>query len=164
MPNPAEVAKLLPLVREYGILERKRTGKGVTQDEFIRWSELRARLEDKFPQGKHRPGAERRETLRLPTRMLVEFRGEGEFRAALIRSISRGGIFISTPVNLAIGTEFQVLISIDDGEKIELPVIVVSSGIKGSESATGVGCKFGRLDATQQAIVDEMFATALDTE
>ena len=55
-------------------------------------------------------------------------------------------------------------ISVDDGEKIELPVIVVSSGIKGSESATGVGCKFGRLDATQQAIVDEMFATALDTE
>jgi Tfp pilus assembly protein PilZ len=164
MPSPEEVAKLLPLVREYGILERKRTGNGVTPDEFIRWSQLRARLEDKFPQGDTPPGAERRETLRLPTRMLVEFRGEGDLQAALIRNISRGGLFISTPVNPAIGTELKLLMSIGDVEKIELPVIVASSGVLGPGGATGLGCKFGRLDAAQQAIVDEMFATALDAE
>jgi Tfp pilus assembly protein PilZ len=164
MPSPEDVARLLPLVREYGILERKRTGNGVTQDEFIRWSQLRAQLEEKFPQSDCPPGAERRETLRLPTKMLVEFRGEGDLRAALIRNVSRGGLFISTPVNPAIGTELELLISIGDGEKIELPVIVASSGIIGPGSSTGVGCKFGRLDAAQQAIVDEMFDTALDAE
>lgn len=168
MPNPNEVARLLPLVREYGILERKRTGNGVTPDEFIRWSELRTRLEEKFPQGDPPPGAERRETLRLPTRMLVEFRGEGDLQAALIRNISRGGLFISTPVNPAIGTELRLLISIGaedgNGEKIELPVIVASSGVRGAGGATGIGCKFGHLDATQKAIVDEIFATALDAE
>ncbi len=164
MPTPEEVTLLLPLVREYGKLERKRTGEGVTPNEFYRWSELRTHLEDKFPQGNRPDGGDRRATLRLPTKMLVEFHNRGDLQAALIRNISRGGLYIATQVKPAVGTELRLLITVGDGEQIELPVEVASSCILGPDSETGVGCKFGKLDATQQAVVDEMFATAIDAE
>ena len=72
------------------------------------------------------------------------------------------GLFISTPLKPAVGTKLEVLIRIGDGKQIELPAEVASSCILGPGSETGIGCKFGRLDETQQAIVDEMFATAID--
>lgn len=162
MPSPEEVTKLLPIVREYGKLERRRTNDGVTPDEYFRWSELRTQLEEKFPQGARPAGSDRRATLRLPTKILVDFRSEGDLQAALIRNISRGGLFISTPLKPAVGTKLEVLIRIGDGKQIELPAEVASSCILGPGSETGIGCKFGRLDETQQAIVDEMFATAID--
>jgi Tfp pilus assembly protein PilZ len=96
--------------------------------------------------------------------MLVEFRGEGDLQAALIRNISRGGLFIATPIEHPIGTKLDLLISIGDGDKIELPVIVASSGVLGHGSAPGIGCRFDRLEPSQQAIVDEMFATAIDAK
>jgi Tfp pilus assembly protein PilZ len=164
MPSPEEVTKLLPLVREYGKLERKRTTDGVTPNEFLRWSELRTRLENKFPQGDRPEGGERRATLRLPTRMLVEFRSEGDLQDALIRNISRGGLFISTQIEPAVGTQLELLITIGEGKQIVLPVEVASTRIPGPGSEIGIGCKFGRLTAQQQEIVDEMFATAIDGE
>ena len=70
MPSADQVQQLLPLVREYGRLEKKRTQDAVTPREFERWAELRDRLEKKFPQGDRPDGGERRQNLRLPTRML----------------------------------------------------------------------------------------------
>jgi Tfp pilus assembly protein PilZ len=164
MPSPDEVTKLLPLVREYGKLERKRTGAGVTPSEFSRWSELRRHLEGKFPQGQRPPEGERRRNLRLPTKMLVEFHSEGDLQAALIRNISRGGLFIATATRPEIGTHLNLLISVGEGKQIQLPVEVASTSFPGPSSEKGIGCKFGRLDSEQQAIVDEMFATAIDAE
>lgn len=164
MPNPEDVSKLLPLVREYGNLEKRRTGEGVTPDEYHRWTELRDRLAEKFPQGDRPVGGERRQTLRLPTKMLVEFRSEGDLQAALIRNISRGGLFISSAMEPEIGAELTLLITVGSGEQIELPVQVASTNVPGPDGIPGMGCKFVRLNGAQQAIVDEMFATALDGE
>ena len=165
MPSSEHVQRLLPLVREYGRLEKKRTQEAVTPGEFERWSELRTRLEKSFPQGARPPGGERRQSLRLPTRMLVEYSSQGELERALIRNISRGGLFIATDQLAEVGSSITLLIRVgDDGEVMELPAEVASAGVSDGHGQTGMGCKFTQLSADQQQIVDEMFATALDSD
>lgn len=163
MPSAEHVQRLLPLVREYGQLEKKRTQAAVTPAEYARWAELRATLEHKFPQGQRPEGAERRQNLRLPTRMLVEYSSKGELESALIRNISRGGLFIATSHAAEVGTEVTLLIRVGaDGQTIELPAEVASTGVSDGNGQPGMGCKFGQLNAAQQQVVEEMFATALD--
>ncbi len=165
MPSPDSVQRLLPLVREYGRLEKKRTQDSVTPGEFERWAELRATLEKSFPQGTRPPGGERRQTLRLPTRMLVEYSNHGDLGSALIRNISRGGLFIATDHAVEVGTEIMLLIRVGPGAgTVELPAEVASTGVNAENGQMGMGCKFGQLNAAQQQVVDEMFATALDAE
>jgi uncharacterized protein (TIGR02266 family) len=163
MPSSENVQRLLPLVREYGRLEKKRTHEAVTPTELERWSELRITLEKHFPQGDRPPGGERRQTLRLPTRMLVEYSSKGDLERALIRNISRGGLFIATEHLAEVGSKIMLLIRVgDEGEVMELPAEVASAGVSDRHGQTGMGCKFGQLSPEQQQIVDEMFATALD--
>ena len=164
MPNPSDVARLLPLVREYGTLERKRTTNGFTPLEYQRWSELQFLLETKFPQGLRPKGAERRKNLRLPTKILVEYDDQGELRDALIRNISRGGLFVATETRPEVGTELNLSIRVGNDERVELPVVVVCTGAPGPQKTRGIGCKFAQLTSEQQDIVDEMFATALESE
>ena len=165
MPSSEHVQRLLPLVREYGRLEKKRTQASVTPAEYERWSELRATLEKSFPQGDRPPGGDRRQTLRLPTRMLVEFSTKGDLESALIRNISRGGLFIATDSSAEVGTKITLLIRVGvKGETVELPAEVASTGVNDGHGQIGMGCKFGQLNAEQQQVVDEMFATALDAE
>lgn len=154
---------LLPLVREYGRLERKRTQDSVTPREFERWSQLRDRLEKKFPQGDRPAGSERRQNLRLPTRMLVDYRSKGDLESALIRNISRGGLFIVTDRSAPVGSHITLLVRVEGGAPVELSAEVASTNIKDEQGQLGMGCKFGALSAEQQQIVEEMFATALDS-
>ena len=163
MPSSDQVQQLLPLVREYGRLEKKRTQDSVTPREFERWAELRDRLGKKFPQGDRPEGGERRQNLRLPTRMLCEYQTKGELKSALIRNISRGGLFIASERNVEVGTELTLLVKIGDGMTVELPAEVASTGVTDGSGQLGMGCKFGALSGEQQAIVEEMFATALDS-
>ena len=165
MPGPEHVQRLLPLVREYGRLERKRTGESVTPEEFERWADLRLMLEKNFSQGQRPEGAERRQTVRLPTRMLVEYESRGALEQALIRNISRGGLFIATEQAAAVGSEITLLIRVgNDGEVVELPAEVASTHLNDRQGRTGMGCKFGVLNADQQRLVDGMFDTALDSD
>lgn len=165
MPSSDSVQRLLPLIREYGRLEKKRTQDSVTPGEFERWAELRATLEKSFPQGTRPPGGERRQTLRLPTRMLIEYSSHGDLGSALIRNISRGGLFIATEHVVEVGTEITLLLRVGRGARtVELPAEVASTGVSAENGQMGMGCKFGQLNAAQQQAVDEMFATALDAE
>ena len=165
MPSPEHVQRLLPLVREYGKLEKKRTQQSVTPGEFDRWNELRATLEKAFPQGDRPSGGERRQTLRLPTRMLVEYSTKGDLESALIRNISRGGLFIATEQTVEVGSLITLLIRVGNaGETVELPAEVASTGVLDAHGQPGMGCKFVQLNAEQQQVVDEMFATALDAQ
>ena len=165
MPKLDRVEILLPLVREYGHLERRRTRGGVTPAEYQRWSDLKTQLQKSFPQGERPAGGERRKTLRLPTRMLVTFRDSGDLHNALIRNISRGGLFIHTPFTPEVGTLLQLIIRVgSDGEEIDLPVEVVSANLPGKSTNLGMGCKFGSLSEEQQKIIDELFETALDND
>ena len=115
MPRSDHVARLLPLVREYGRLERMRTKQGVTPEEYERWSKLKAEIGRAIPQGNRPEGAERREHIRLPTRMLVDFRDRGELKNALIRNISRGGLYIASPHLPNVGTNLDLVIKVGGG-------------------------------------------------
>jgi len=162
MPSSDQIQELLPLVREYGRLEKKRTQEAVTPSEFERWAELRDRLEHKFPQGQRPAGGERRQTLRLPTRMLVEYQTQGALESALIRNISRGGLFIATDRPAPVGSQITLLVRVGAGRTTELPAEVASTAAAGAHGQLGMGCKFVGLSSEQQKVVDEMFATALD--
>ena len=163
MPSAEQVQLLLPLVREYGRLERKRTLDSVTPREFERWAKLRERLEKKFPQGDRPAGAERRQNLRLPTRMLVEYETKGALKSALIKNISRGGLFIATDRAAPVGSEVMLLVRVANGEIVELPAEVASTHVTDDHGQVGMGCKFAQLNTEQQQIVEEMFATAIDS-
>lgn len=164
MPTSDQVQELLPLVREYGRLERKRTQDAVTPQEFERWAELRDLLEKKFPQGERPAGGERRQNLRLPTRMLVEYQSHDALESALIRNISRGGLFISTDRPAPVGSQITLLVRVGGGRTTELPAEVASTAATDSHGRRGMGCKFVGLTTDQQKLVEEMFATALDAE
>lgn len=156
---------LLSMVRDYGHLARKRTYGELTLAEYQRWADLEAQLKAKFPQGDRPPGGERRKSLRLPTRTLVEFCDPGGLHSGLIRQISTGGFFIESPFASEVGTQLRLVITIaEGGEQIEIAVEVVSVD-RGRESARpGMGCKFGPLTYEQQKIVDEMFEVAIVTD
>jgi uncharacterized protein (TIGR02266 family) len=50
---------------------------------------------------------------RVPVRLAVHYRTDGELRSSLIQSLSAGGVFIRTSRPLAIGTPLTMEIHID---------------------------------------------------
>jgi hypothetical protein len=88
--------RLLPLVREFGALEKRRGTDGVTPVEYERYLELRQILARHVREPSTPAGAERRKTMRDPTRLLIEYRTADQLREAIINNVSQGGLFIST--------------------------------------------------------------------
>ena len=93
------MSRILPLLREFRLLERKRVGEGVTPSEYKRWLDVRDKLEASFEQDDAPTGSERRKHARVPTRMLVQFSSERQLRNATIENVSRGGLFVNTPLS-----------------------------------------------------------------
>ena len=154
-------------MREYGAIERKRIREGVTPDEYKRWLELEQLLTKQILNGTGPDGIERRRHLRVPTRMLVQFRTRDELKDAVISKLSRGGLFISTSLAAEIGSQFMLCIRVDEtGEAVDVPCEIVSSNMGVDLSATedGMGLKFMRLNAGQREAVDKLMAAALDHE
>jgi Tfp pilus assembly protein PilZ len=161
------MTRILPLLREFRLLESKRSEEGVTPDEYRRWHELKERLAYQIPQGKRPPGGERRQHVRIPSRIVVEFASSEDLKHAVIRNVSRGGLFISTSFVPEIGTQLVVLLSVgSEGEKVEIPCEVVSKNV-GSDFTTqslGMGVRFGALSDPQREAVDRLFCEALGNE
>lgn len=163
MPDPREAARLLPLVREYASLDRKRQNEGVTPREYQRWLDLKQRLDQRLPSAPPTVYAEKRRGPRIPTRLLVHYESLGALRQAVIRNISRGGLFIETAFTPAIGTPLLLRLRVGDcGEDMELPAEVVSVNLRPdlSSRAPGMGVKFANLSPEQQAAVDRLFERA----
>lgn len=159
--------RLLPLLREYGALERKRVREGVTPLEYQRWRDLEQKLSSQIFQEAGDYAVERRKHLRVPTRMLVAYRSHDELKEAIVSSVSKGGLFISTPFPPEIGTTFMLILKVDEtGENVEVPCEVVSTNLDGAMSGDqfGMGVKFIGLGAEQKRAVDAMFASALGHE
>jgi uncharacterized protein (TIGR02266 family) len=158
------MTRLLPLLREYGGLERKRIQEGVTPLEYQRWLELERTLSKQIFHGSAPDGIERRRHLRVPTRMLVQFRTPHDLKDAVISNISRGGLFISTPFMAEIGSTFTLCIRVDStGQSVDVPCEIVSRNM-GSDLTTsdpGMGVKFVHLNAEQREAVDRLLAAAL---
>jgi hypothetical protein len=169
MQDPAKINKLLPLMREYGGLERKRVGEGVTPLEYQRWLDLRAKIGSNVerPPSQTPEVYERRRAERRPTRLLAVYESRNALIDAIITNISPAGLFLATPFTAPVGTKLLVRVHLEKtGEDVEIPCTVVTSigeniHTLGSTNM-GMGLKFDKLDATQAAAVSEIFEGALD--
>lgn len=152
-------AKLLPLLREFAVLDRKRTNEGVSPLEYQRWLDLRKRLDEGLGNAELPGRMERRASARVPTRIRVEFTTPGRFQQATIRNLSDGGLFIGTPFAAEIGTTLVLSISIHStGEVLDLPVEVVTNNMGDGFSTTafGMGVKFVALSTSQKTAVHNL--------
>lgn len=159
--------RLLPLLREYGALERKRVREGVTPLEYQRWQDLEKQLANQIFQEAGPEGVERRRHLRVPTRMLVQYRTRDHLRDAIVSNISKAGLFINSPFSPEVGTTFMLVIQVDTtGESVEVPCEVVSTNLADNLTSQqlGMGVKFVGLGSEQRRAVDELFAEALGHE
>jgi Tfp pilus assembly protein PilZ len=167
--------RLLPLLREYGGLERKRVCDGVTPLEYQRWRELEEKLTNQIFQSAERQGTDRRRHVRVPTKLLVQYRTRDNLKDAIVRNVSKGGLFINTPFPPAVGTTFVLIIQIDvTGESVEVPCEVVTNHVtrdgpaapdaESTSDQLGMGVKFIGLGTEQRRAVELLFAAALGHE
>jgi uncharacterized protein (TIGR02266 family) len=161
------MSDLLPLLREYGLLDRKRRGDGVTPLEYQRWLDLNHTLGRHIPQGKPPDGLERRQHPRVPTRMLVQFKTRDDLQEAIITNISQGGLFISTPFSPNVGTRFTLCLRVDaTREAVDVPCQVVSANVADAFTTRdfGMGVKFINLNPEQREAVEVLFSAATKHE
>ncbi len=139
MPNIAR------LFLEYARLDRRRTGRGLSVKQLERWVELKRRLEHHLAPGTPSPGAERRDSIRVPTRLNCSFESIGTLQKAIITNLSRTGMFINTASPLPIGAKLELRILIrETGREIDVPAKVVSNNVGPSFDVrqTGMGVRF----------------------
>jgi len=118
------------LFLEYARLDRKRTGVGLSVKQLERWSELKSRLERELSQSPPSAGAERRDSIRVPTRLNCAFESIGMLQKAVITNFSRTGMFINTSSPLSIGSKLLLSILIEEtGSEIEVTATVATNNV-----------------------------------
>jgi uncharacterized protein (TIGR02266 family) len=146
------------LLRAYLALDKRRKDGGLSPAEMARWSQLKGALNRHFQPDLEEHHAQKRESVRVPLSLNVNFESRGEVRKCLMKNLSAGGIFVATESPLPIGTPFNVRIHIEKtGEDVELPGEVVSVGISANlaEEEHGMGIRFVHLtEAQHQQVID----------
>lgn len=149
------------LFREFAGLERKRRH-GLSPAELERWMFLKRRLAREFSPEVSDAQADRRESVRVPTRLAVSFHDVGELRRCWMTNLSRGGVFVATEEILPIGTRLDLQIAVGpEGGELEVPVEVVSHNI-GPDFRTrcGMGMRFLDLSPEVTKRLDELYESA----
>jgi type IV pilus assembly protein PilZ len=156
---------LLPIFREYGRLERMREDQGLSVEQLERWTHLKRILSSHFRPGVRRELADKQASLRVPSQLRVSFDSYGELRECLMTNISRGGVFVSTPSPLPIGTPFKLRIHVgESGETHELSGEVASVNTRPDMQgeSQGMGIRFCHLTEPQQELVERLYGDAMD--
>lgn len=158
MPN------VTALFREYAYLDKKRTADGLTPVELQRWQLLKNQLNRQLSPGLPPNKLDRRESVRLNTKIKVAFKTANEFEKARMLNFSRGGVFVNTPFPPAIGTQLILRVEIEtSGVQIEIPGEVVSTNFTGAAStALGMGVKFLPCDEKTQKLLNQLYGEELD--
>lgn len=142
--------------REYAFLDRKRTGEGVTPNEYERWQALRDRLDGVFssrPPGK----GERRGSLRVPTRLAVSYDSLAGLEGT-VTNLSRSGCFIRTGLPAAVGTRLTLLLRVgDEPSPVELEAEVVSRESGAEPCQRGMGLRFASPSPEQRKKLDDLY-------
>ena len=156
-------------MREFGGLERKRLGSGVSALEFQRWLDLKGQIGQNFARSRKAGleaigGAPERER---PSRLLVEFRNRDQLLDAMVDNIQPAGFFVPTPFAADVGTSFLLRLSLDrEGDTADVPVRVVTSITQGAHTLStmsmGMGVKILKPTRTQGAGISKIFDGALD--
>ncbi len=155
---------MLSVFREYGRLERMREDQGLSVEQLERWTFLKRILASHFRTGQ-REHVDKQQSLRVPSQLRVSFESLGRLRECLMTNISRGGVFVSTPDPLPIGTPFNLRIHVaETGETHSLSgeVASVNTGVDMMSEDEGMGIRFTQLNEEQQALVERMYGKALD--
>jgi hypothetical protein len=133
---------LLSVFREYGRLERLREAEGLSVRQLERWTGLKRILAAHFELGS-RDFVDKQASLRVPYVLRVSYESYGEFRDCLMKNISRGGVFISTPNPLP-------------------EVASVNTGVDLMSEDQGMGIRFCNLGEKQQELVEHLYGNAMD--
>ncbi len=131
--------------RQFLYLDRKRAAEGLSSSELRRWMKLNRILNQRFSPNTSYEEAERRESVRVPVRLRVSFRNQGELSGSLITNLSRGGVFVATDRPAEIGTRLELRLHIEEsGEEIDVPAAVVSQNVGPNleSECSGMGLRF----------------------
>lgn len=158
------MSNVTQLFREYAYLDKKRSTSGLTPTELQRWQTLKNQLNRRLSPGLPPETLDRRNSVRLKTKIKVAFKSANEFEKARMLNLSRGGVFINTPFPPTIGTELILRIEIASiGTFIEVPGEVVSTNFHNTASSTlGMGVKFLPCDTKTQQLLNQLYGEELD--
>lgn len=154
------------LLLEYLRLDRKRTSDGLSVAELARWSELKEGLNRQFSPGLKKETSDRRDSVRVPTRLACAFDSLGSFQDALITNLSRGGIFVATTAPLPVGTRLQLRIHIDQtGSELDVAGVVVTNhvGPTGTREP-GMGIRFSEHVPEILKQIDDLYERSLQRQ
>ncbi len=150
--------------REFAQLDKKRARDGLSPEELRRWTALKRLMERKFSPGLHGKNADRRESVRVPTRLAVQFGSLGELQQSLMTNLSRGGVFITTDHLVEIGTRLELRLAIGKrGKELVIPAEVVSNNVgpRFEKGQRGMGLHFLDLEAEVKAEIEELYEKTL---
>lgn len=151
--------------REYMTLERRRSGEqGISIAEYQRWLQLKRMLNRHFQPGVQDAHEDRRESVRIPSRLGVGFQSYGNIRESLMTNFSRGGVFIATAEPLPLGTTMRLRISIEEsGEVVDVrgEVASLNTGPGLTTEDFGMGIKFVQLGEQEAKAIDDIYERSL---
>lgn len=169
MDDRTRIQRLMPLMREFGGLERKRVGEGVTPLEYQRCLDLKTQIGRSLlaPGEARRAGRPEPRTGERTTRLAIRYKTRDALIASIVENIQPAGFFVPTPFAAEVGTRFLVRITLAaESETGEFPCIVVTSMTQGahtlSTASMGMGLKIERTNPTQSDDVAKLFGGALD--
>jgi uncharacterized protein (TIGR02266 family) len=151
---------------EYIGLDRERDASGISGPVHERWSLLKRKLNVHFQPDLETRHADRRNSIRVPTRLELRYESSGFLGESLITNVSREGVFIATKNPLAIGAAVDLYAFFDsDGRELTFDLKgTVASHHTGSDlygEQFGMGVRFCGLDEDQRKWVDEMYGQAV---
>ena len=151
------------LLEDFLVLDRRRLSGHPPLDlvELTRWEELRDQLERAT--GAIRPlGVERREGLRVPTRLQVRVSWEDACELVRACDLSEGGVFLQTSHPNAPGTEVELELRDARGRPLSLEGTVAWSRRESDGFlAPGMGVRFRNLDDWDTVLLAELVESAL---
>lgn len=154
----------ITLFREFIRLDRRHRSEGLTSAESERWAGLKRRFAQQFSPDLSDARADERASVRVPTRLRVDFSSVAELRNQRMTNLSRGGLFVATTHLLDIGTHVTLSLNVGpDAERLEVPAEVVSHNV-GPHFETGppgMGLRFLDMSPGTQSALEDLYDTSL---
>ncbi len=151
--------------REYMSLERRRSSEQeISIAEYQRWLQLKRILNRHLQPGVLDAHEDRRESVRIPSRLRVGFQSSGNIRESLMTNFSRGGVFVATPEPLSMHSLLELRLSLEESGKeldVQGEVASLNTGPGLTSEEFGMGIRFVRLTEAQAKAIDEMYELSL---
>ena len=121
------------LLREYAQLNRKRKSDGVTPLQYLRWQDLKRKLEKAFP-GRPVPGSDGK------SRVTIEYASQRDLGANVMGNVRPIGLFVHTPFAPPAGERLELRVSLRDGSgQYDGSITVVSNNVGPGFSTSDMG-------------------------